>query len=191
MKWSDIGKQVLGLGLPLLGSVFAGPAGSAAGQAAARALGVDPTPEAVSAAIAADVSEAALRLREMETRHEQELTRLLLETAASDIREVNATMRVEASSDKWWVSGWRPYWGFASATAWAFLAICVGWAVARGEGSVVIDALASLDAFWFVPLVICGAASYHRGMEKRQRAGEPRVGGVLGALAERIKGGAR
>ncbi|MBZ0253986.1 MAG: hypothetical protein K8I02_11665, partial [Candidatus Methylomirabilis sp.] len=112
--------------------------------------------------------------------------------AASDIREANATMRVEAASEKWWVSAWRPTWGFLSALAWFILASAVAYAVVTGRGSTVIEALDSLYMFFLIPLTVLGAASWHRGVEKRRRAGEPApVGGVLGALAERIKGGAR
>jgi hypothetical protein len=52
MDWLSIGKTLLGLGLPVLGTALLGPAGGTVGGMIARALGVDGTPEAVGAAIA-------------------------------------------------------------------------------------------------------------------------------------------
>lgn len=120
--------------------------------------------EAEKAAITLQVREYTLR--EME--------------ANTDIIEVvNATMQVEAKSEKWWVSGWRPYWGFISGTAFLFVCALVCYliylAVVAGKPEVmaiipqVIGAFAALFA---IPGAILGVTAWHRGKKQRIEAGE-------------------
>lgn len=70
MNWSSLAGQLAQIGLPALGGLFGGPLGTTVGgilgKGMALALGVDPTPEAVSQAIAADPSGAAIKLAEIE-----------------------------------------------------------------------------------------------------------------------------
>lgn len=70
MDWSSLAGQLAQIGLPALGGLFGGPLGSTiggvVGKAIAGALGVQPTPQAVSQAIQADPSGAAVRLAEIE-----------------------------------------------------------------------------------------------------------------------------
>ncbi|WP_336488266.1 hypothetical protein [Methylobacterium nigriterrae] len=70
MDWTNLAGQFAQIGLPALGGLFGGPLGSAiggiVGKAVAGALGVEPTPQAVSAAVQADPSGAQLRLAEIE-----------------------------------------------------------------------------------------------------------------------------
>lgn len=70
MEWQSIAGQLAQIGLPALGGLFGGPLGSTiggvVGKGIAAALGVPPTPEAVSAAVAADPSGAAVKLAEIE-----------------------------------------------------------------------------------------------------------------------------
>jgi hypothetical protein len=64
--------QLLKIGAPILGGVIGGPAGALAPviiSAIADALGAAPTPEAVSAAIAADPAAAGAKVKEVEAAH--------------------------------------------------------------------------------------------------------------------------
>lgn len=70
MDWSALAGQLAQIGLPALGTLFGGPLGGAVGgivgKGVAAALGVAPTPEAVSKAIADDPTGASIKLAEIE-----------------------------------------------------------------------------------------------------------------------------
>lgn len=111
------------------------------------------------------------------------------------LQSVNATMRVEAKSDKWWVSGWRPFWGFCSAIAFMVVTALCCWlayeAIAKGRAEALtmipqlVGAMATLFA---IPGAILGVASWHRGKEKRIKAGETAGPGLLKKVAGAFKG---
>lgn len=76
MNWKDIGKQAIQMGAPILGGALGGPAGAAVGAMIANQFGVDdPTPVNIMAAIKAD-PDAAMKLREVELRHQERLIEL-------------------------------------------------------------------------------------------------------------------
>lgn len=68
--WQNIAGQVAQIGLPALGGLFGGPLGSTigglVGKGVAAALGVEPTPQAVSQAIQADPGAAQVKLAQIE-----------------------------------------------------------------------------------------------------------------------------
>ncbi|MCJ2039855.1 hypothetical protein MKK55_13040 [Methylobacterium sp. J-059] len=70
MDWTSLAGQLAQIGLPALGTLFGGPlggtVGAMVGKGVAAALGVAPTPEAVSAAVQADPNGAAVKLAEIE-----------------------------------------------------------------------------------------------------------------------------
>ena len=70
MEWSSLAGQLAQIGLPALGTLFGGPLGgtigAVVGKSIAATLGVPATPEAVSQAVAADPSGAAVKLAEIE-----------------------------------------------------------------------------------------------------------------------------
>jgi len=70
MEWQSIAGQLAQIGLPALGGLFGGPLGSTigglVGKGVAAALGVEPTPQAVSSAIANDPSAAQIKLAQIE-----------------------------------------------------------------------------------------------------------------------------
>ena len=71
LTWSDVGKTVA-KAAPVLGAVLGGPVGAvvaSAGALAASALGTEPEPEAVEAALKAS-PDALLRLKELETQQQ-------------------------------------------------------------------------------------------------------------------------
>jgi|GEM_PF-278710 len=195
MDWSSI-KGAVGGAAPLLGTLLGGPAGGAVGAIIASALGVEQNPAAVGQAIALD-PQSAIRLREIELGHEAELQRLIMAQAQAElaaetarIESVNATMRIEAASDKWWVSGWRPFWGFSSAVAFFAAVIFIfalAWQAIWNRDSEVWKAIpelvSALSMLFAIPGAILGIASWHRGREKRARAGDIGGGGALAGLA--------
>lgn len=106
MSWKDVAGKV-GKFAPLLGTVLGGPAGGAIGGLVAAALGSGNDPDAISAAIDADPS-AEAKLRELEERNRHDLESAHIRAAETSVREVNATMRVEASSSDAYVRRARP-----------------------------------------------------------------------------------
>jgi len=186
IDWKGLG-AIVADAAPLLGSAL-GPLGAAGGALIASALGVPNEPDAISRAVRAD-PDAAVALRRLEMEHRAHLAAASLEAATAAIRATNATMRREDDSDKWWVSGWRAFWGFSSALAWSFLAGCLGVCVCRGELGVAVETFAAVpETFWLIPLTILGVASWHRGKEKRVRAGEAPASGVLDGLLKTARG---
>ncbi|QJQ93926.1 MULTISPECIES: 3TM-type holin [Halomonadaceae] len=95
MRWADV-KTTVGKVAPALGGALAGPGGAVLGGMAARALGVEATPEAVAKAIHTD-PEAAVKLAEIEA----ETRRATLEAQAKVIV-------AEAQGQSWLQRNWRP-----------------------------------------------------------------------------------
>lgn len=92
---------------------------------------------------------------------------------------VNQTMQSETKSEHWCQYGWRPFWGFASAIAFIGLVVIIGilayQAIAKGNQNAMtmIPQIISASTMLFgIPAAILGVASWHRGKEKRIRAGE-------------------
>lgn len=118
MEWKDIGDAV-GKAAPILGTLIGGPAGTVMGGLVAAALGTANTPDAVSAALAAD-PDAAVKLRQIEADQAVQLRQLAMQDAANAltaetarIQSVNVTMQAEAKADHWPTYTWRPFIGFA------------------------------------------------------------------------------
>mgnify|MGYP001176819404 CR=1 FL=1 len=166
-----VGVLLAKLGLPFLVDAAAGALAKVdhpAARTAAEALG------GVGAALGAgeippdQIAEA--------NRHLERMTEMELGADTDRIRTVNETMRVEAQAERWWVSGWRPFWGFVSAAA--FLVVCglVCWLAFQAVASRDAEALRmipelvmSMSVLFGIPAAILGIASWHRGKEKRER----------------------
>jgi hypothetical protein len=197
ITWSDVG-DVLKKAAPIAAGILTGGTSTAITTVAglvASALGCDPTPEAVQQAIQSD-PQAPFKLAELEANHRRDMAALALQARANELAadtarlaEINATMRTESASEKWWVSGWRPFWGFVSGLAFAFTAGQVCWlgfrAVSGGNQDamrMVPDLVSAMAMLFAIPGAILGVASWHRGKEKRLRAGEPVGPGLLASV---------
>lgn len=193
MDWSQVGKKVLGMGLPLLGTAIGGPGGGALGGMVASALGLsDATPEAVAGALDKDAQSALIALRRVQEDHRFELEKLAMTSATEELKAVNATMRTEAKSEDTWTKRWRPFWGFSSAVAWSAMACAIAYGIANGTSANVIRELSNIpETFWLIPLAVLGVASYHRGKKQRIEAGETPVPSVAQRLSDKWFGGAK
>lgn len=164
MKWSDIDiKAVVGNAAPMVGSLLAGSAGSAAGRLLASVLGVEEKPEAVEEALRQD-PDAALKVKKLEREHERELTSLHLQAETSRLAEINATMRAELAHDGWFKSGWRPGLGWVFTFSLGSLVGVMVYAVAR-DHSLVTDAQFTGMLVWL--FVTMGGAL---GLNVRERS---------------------
>lgn len=177
--------DVLKTAAPWIGAALSGPAGIAgmAIDAAAKALGAsDKTVAGIKNAIAGMTPEQELALKQADADFALKMQSRGFENVeamegfyTNQLQAVNATMQVEGKSEKWPQYGWRPYWGFASGTA--FLAVCVLVCVlayqavlgGKPEALNMIPQLVGAFATLFaIPGAILGVASWHRGMEKRE-----------------------
>jgi hypothetical protein len=85
MKWSDIAGKVAQIA-PLAGTLLGGPAGAAVGSLIGKALGVDPTPDAISQVIMNP--DSVLKLKELESSERQHLLSMQLQTLQAELGDV-------------------------------------------------------------------------------------------------------
>ena len=146
----------------------------------ASLFGTDPDdPGALEAAIKAD-PQAALKLRELELQNKLELQKLVVENARIEseerlttIREVNATMRSESTSEHWPQYSWRPFNGFCFPVA-----VMAVYFVLPLAGCPVPSVPDWVWIFWGS---ILGVATWDRGKQKRIQAG----GGTQAGFGDR------
>jgi len=90
MEWKELGKSVVKLGAPLLGSVIGGPAGGAIGSLVASLFGADPDdPSDIMTKMNLD-PEAAVKLQELQLKHKERLEELKIEEAKVALEETKA-----------------------------------------------------------------------------------------------------
>lgn len=120
MDWKDLAATVA-KSAPMMGGILGGPVGAAVGAVGsmiASALGVAPTPDAVSQALTVN-PDAAVKLAQIEKDRQVELQTLLVQATANQlaadtatIQAVNATMQAETRAEHWASWLWRPFLGF-------------------------------------------------------------------------------
>ncbi|MBW2081675.1 MAG: hypothetical protein JRI39_00980 [Deltaproteobacteria bacterium] len=187
MDWEDLGKKIIELGAPLLGGTLGGPGGATLGAMVARAVGAEAdVPKDIYEKIEAN-PDAAVKLRELELKHEETLQELALKRVQVEaerdlgaIREVNATMREEARSEHWPQYSWRPFNGFSFPLA----VMCIYFVLPLLR----VTVPQVPQWVWVGWLSILGVSAYHRGKEKRTKAGEQSPGLIAGAISA-IRGG--
>ena len=104
--WTSVAGQLVQFGAPVLGSILGGPAGGAigglVGTALGSALGVPATPEAVSAAIAADPSGASVKISAVEAAHSGAMSELEAQLAdVANAREQTIALAKDGSQIAW------------------------------------------------------------------------------------------
>ena len=166
MEWSDLARQVITLGAPLLGTALGGPLGGVAGEILARTIGVAvSTPATVQAALpAADPT----KLAEAEA-HWAAMIQAEAETQRAAISETQATIRAELVSEDALQRWWRPAYALELTLECAAL-----WGVLMHEfwtGDVqtintLINATALLIAYWGFRFGVLGVYISGRSREK-------------------------
>ncbi|RDD60212.1 3TM-type holin [Ferruginivarius sediminum] len=190
MDWKDVGdavRKVAGTAAPLIGTALGGPAGGAVGGLLASALGVEAEPDKVQAAVQAD-PEAALKLRELETRHREKIESLHLEAETARQAQINKTMRAEVGSEDAYVRRWRPTFGYAVAVTWTVQMGGVTWAVVVNPqwAAEIITAMTSLSVIWSVALSVLGINVAKRSRDKEVLVGRKAEKGVVGKIVQRV-----
>jgi len=175
MDWGAIAGDVAKFA-PLLGDLLPIPGAGIAGKLIADALGVPGNPDAVAEAMKKDPA-AGIKLAKIEADNKAALQRQRLEAETARLTEINRTMRAESQSEHWAQWGWRPYWGFASGTAFVFVCVLVCVlaykAVLGGVPSamaMIPQLIGAFTALFAIPGGILGVSAWHRGKEKRAKA---------------------
>lgn len=186
MDWSDLAKQVISLGAPMLGTALGGPLGGAAGEILAKALGsATPTPAAVQTALpAADPAQLA----EAEARW-SELIKAEAETQRTAISETQQTIRAEIASDNLVQKYWRPAYAFEltleCAALWAVL-LHEFWTGDIQTINALVGATALLVTYWGFRFGVLGVYISGRTREKVSAATGQDAPGVLEKLVKAV-----
>ncbi len=186
MNWGDLGKTLIGLGLPTLGTALGGPLGGAAGKMLADALGTSATPEAVSKAIVSDpVAQQKMAEAEIEW---AKTVAAFAQSATDQSAGINETMRAELAGGVSWYH-WRHLNGF-TVQLYA-LAILVGFCTAMWAGKPsTADYVLLMGVVTGVFLALCALNGYV-AMDTTRRttaaAAGTEAGTLLGTLLGKLK----
>ena len=187
MDWKDVAKAIVPLA-PTLGGFLGGfipfPGAAVAGQALgsiiARQFGVEPTPDAVAAAVAGSPNEVAIAKLNAAAEEAKaqwpamaEIEKAIAHLGEVQITQVNETMRAELAVEGLFKSGWRP------AAGWIldYLIFVIGSMTVYGLARAGIwndpallktmtDAWPLVLAVLGVPAAVVGVAVFSRGQEK-------------------------
>lgn len=185
MNWDDLGRTLLGLGLPTLGGALIGPAGALAGKALANALGAPATPEGLSKAISTD-PEVQKKLADVEIEWARTAA-TVAQANAQQAQSINATAQAElAAGVSFW--HWRHLNGY-TVQVYA-LTILVGFGTAMWTGKPTIaDYVTLLGAISGIFLALCALNGYVASDTTRRTtaaAGVP-VGGLVDIIGSLFK----
>lgn len=179
MDWKSVGKQLIGVGLPLLGNAIIPGSGTAIALVAnALGLGSSATPEQVATAIGNP--DNVLKLKELQDKHEETLAKMAYDAENAAIESVNKTMQAEAAAaanENWWQKGWRPFNGYVIGVA-SFVSVVgvfyLAYLALAGKDPAALNILPSIVTSIAMVLAIPGAAvgitAWHRGLLQREQA---------------------
>lgn len=186
MDWSDLARQVIGLGAPMLGTALGGPLGGAAGEILAKALGsAVSTPAAVQSALpAADPT----KLAEAEAQW-SEMIRAEAETQRTAIAETQQTIRAEIASENVVQRWWRPIYAceltLECAVLWIVL-VHEFWTGDLQTINALVNATALLMAYWGFRFGVLGVYVSGRTREKVSAATGQDAPGVIEKLVKAV-----
>lgn len=184
--WSELGKQVIALGAPLLGAALGGPLGGAAGQVLAGAVGASkPSPDEIGKALPAAAPE---KLLEAEARW-AEAIRAEAEAAGAMARETHQTIRAELNADDVLQRWWRPLYAIELTLECAALWAIVLHGFWQGDAALLtalINATALLVAYWGFRFGVLGVYFSGRTREKVCAATGQNPAGAAGDLLSAV-----
>jgi hypothetical protein len=193
MDWSDLAKQVIGLGAPILGTALGGPLGGAAGKILAEALGAaEATPAAINEVLMKAQAEpgAAAEAASAARAAEDNWLAALAEIGKAQVAEVGQTMRAEAASGDPLQRWWRPIYALELT-----LLECPGFAVVLGHGlwngrAEIINGLANLSGLIMTYMAarfgVLGVYVSGRSREKQSALTGEAVPSIVGEMAKAL-----
>jgi hypothetical protein len=165
--WKSLGEILAKLGLPILGTALAGPAGAAIGGALANAVfpgapeaAQKSTPETLAALLTGS-TDALRAAKEFELREKSMLLEHCLAMAKEEtkrVEAVNATMQSESKSEHWAQWLWRPFNGFVLGT----LVFCDYFLLPLLK----IPVPTIPTEVWLALGAVVGVTAWHRGREQ-------------------------
>ncbi|MBO6789531.1 MAG: hypothetical protein JJ894_03240 [Dinoroseobacter sp.] len=192
VDWGNVAARVAALGAPVLGGALGGPLGAGvgrlAGQIVGSALGVEDQPDLVLDALdLLDPTEATAALQAAEHAHREQILRLQLQAETNDLEQVNETMRAELVHGNWYQKGWRPTFGYITAVSYGAVLLAIAKVLWTNGDPALLGALASVTMIFGIGLSVLGVTSYRRSTDKQTLAGVQQTGGLMDALASRIR----
>lgn len=111
-----------------------------------------------------------------------------LEEDTKRLQSTNETMRAEYASKSWYISGWRPTFGYIVAFSWLFMMVALGLAIISepAKAPAIINAMASLSFMWGIALAVLGVNVQQRSKDKQLAAGQSSAPGILSAITNRL-----
>lgn len=186
MDWSDVAKQVIGLGAPILGVALGGPLGGAAGKILAGVLGApEATPEAVGKALATSSTDRIAQAENVWA----EAVRAEAEAVRGSVAETQATIRAELASEDALQRWWRPLYAFELTFECAALWIVLVHEFWTGDMTAInalVGATGLLVSYWGFRFGVLGVYMSGRTREKVCAATGQDTPGVIDRLVKAV-----
>lgn len=185
MDWKELAGPLIRLGAPTLGALVAGPLGEAVGNALARAVGAEATPEAVGGVLASDTRAPAV-LADLEA----DWVKVASEVGKAQVAETGATARAELASGDRLQRWWRPLYALEltleCAALWAVI-VHEFWTGDIGTINALVAATGLLVAYWGLRFAVLGVYVSGRTREKEATVTGESVPRVLESLVKAVR----
>jgi len=181
MDWGSLGKKIADMGAQVLGEAIPVPGAGMAADLVSKALGTGKDPGQIATAIEQN-PEAAVKLKQIEADHEEELKRIAAKTERKKMEEgsqrqaeVNETIRTGYKQGVLWRRAVG--WAFAVVSVIVVLGV-VGmgfYAIYSGKEGIVAQLpklVGALQPVFYSFLVVLGVAGYQEGKMGRTMAGD-------------------
>jgi len=111
-----------------------------------------------------------------------------LEEDTKRLQATNETMRAEYASKSWYISGWRPTFGYIVAFSWLFMMIAMGVSILKNptQAPTIIAAMSNLSFMWGIALAVLGVNVQQRSKDKQLSAGHAPMPGLLSSLTKKF-----
>lgn len=184
MNWSDLGRTLLGLGLPTLGGLLLGPGGAAIGSTIASQIGVPATPEALGKALQTD-PDVLKKMQDTEAEWARTAA-TMAQANATQAQSVNATIQAEiAKGVSWW--HWRHLLGYVVGGWIAGIAVATTKLMFVGSVEQITLLSPLLNSVWPYFGAACGLLGYV-AMDTSRRTTSAAAGVPAGSLLDVIGG---
>ena len=171
---ADLIKKAAGLGLPLLGSALAGPAGGAVGSMLSKKLGIKDDPASLLAAMNDPSNLRAFQEAESD----------MAKAAARTMEQANKTYRKELESKDGYVRRMRPTFGYVTAFCFLLIVGVGAYTLVANPGDLGLFAqfVEALSGPLVTATGVLGVYVHGRSSEKKAASGQP---GLLQSLLKR------
>ncbi len=186
MDWSDLTRQVIGLGAPMLGTALGGPFGAIAGRILAEVLGAaTKTPEDVSKILPVTPPEKFVEAEALWA----EAIRAEANAQSAAIAETQATIRAEATTDDPLQRWWRPIYAIEltleCGALWMVLVHAL-WNNSAQTLNALVGATALLATYWAFRFGVLGVYISGRTREKVSAVTGRDAPGAIGGLIDAV-----